>query len=135
MNRLTAMFAMGVCAPALLRVPARAQATSTPAQVGILQQALVLSGGGALGAYEAGIIQALVGQAGARESEPLRPYELVCGASIGALNGYLVATAQYAKLQSLWSTVASSKVVRYKYAYGAIHDTYSGIFTRLVPRI
>jgi predicted acylesterase/phospholipase RssA len=48
-------------------------------------RALVLSGGGALGAYEAGVAKALL----ARES-----YDLICGVSIGAINAALIAAGR-----------------------------------------
>jgi hypothetical protein len=57
--------------------------------------ALVLSGGGARGAYEAGAITALVETHGIKDGEKLPGIDVVCGASIGAINGWLVAAAQY----------------------------------------
>ena len=56
---------------------------------------LVLSGGGARGAYEAGVMQGLV--------EVLRPtaapFEVLCGTSVGALNAaYLAAHADRADM-------------------------------------
>jgi len=45
-------------------------------------RALILSGGGARGAYEAGVAVSLL------EHED---FELACGASIGAINGALIA--------------------------------------------
>uniref|UniRef100_E6PDM3 PNPLA domain-containing protein n=1 Tax=mine drainage metagenome TaxID=410659 RepID=E6PDM3_9ZZZZ len=51
--------------------------------------ALVLSGGGARGAYEAGVIEALRRRAGIGDGEPLPPYRAVFGSSIGAINGSL----------------------------------------------
>ncbi len=64
---------------------------------------LVLSGGGAKGAYQAGVLRAL-NESGVRA-------DMVAGASIGALNGALVAAAptqaEAAKhLQNLWEELA-----------------------------
>jgi predicted acylesterase/phospholipase RssA len=135
MNRLTAIVTMSALTPAALPLAIQAQAESAPERASVLQRALVLSGGGALGSYEAGIIAALGAQFGTREGQPLGPYDLVCGASIGAFNAYLVATAQYEKLRSLWDTVASAHVVRFKHAYAAIPNPSSGVLTRLTQKI
>lgn len=59
-----------------------------------MKQALVLAGGGAKGAYEAGCIKAL--------QELNVEFEIVTGTSIGALNGLLVAQQDYDKLYDLW---------------------------------
>ena len=56
------------------------------------RKALVLVGGANRGAYQAGVVQALVEKHGLRDGDPLG-YDLVCGASIGSLNTYLVSTA------------------------------------------
>jgi NTE family protein len=64
-------------------------------------RALVLSGGAALGAYEAGVSYALL------ESET---FDLVCGTSVGALNGTLVAQGEREQLRDLWSKVAMAGI-------------------------
>lgn len=57
-------------------------------------KALVLSGGGAHGAYEAGVAKALL----ERES-----YDLICGVSIGAINAALIAAGrQPGALEAFW---------------------------------
>ncbi|MBV8637205.1 MAG: patatin-like phospholipase family protein [Candidatus Eremiobacteraeota bacterium] len=95
------------------------------------RKALVLVGGVNRGAYQAGVIQALVEKAGLRDGEPL-DYDLVCGTSIGALNGYFVSTAQYALLKDLWlSGISSGNVFRFKSPYNKIKNTDSGILSRL----
>jgi len=94
-------------------------------------RALVLSGGGARGAYEGGVIDYLA-QAGAiQDGQPLAPYDFVCGTSIGALNGYMVATAQYNTLRNLWYTIASEQAVRLKPQYAKIRDRDAGVGTRI----
>lgn len=55
-------------------------------------EALVLSGGGAKGAYEAGAISVLLGEEG-------REYQAFCGVSVGALNAALL--AQYSAQRGL----------------------------------
>ena len=64
-------------------------------------KALVLSGGGAPGAYEAGVICGLA-RAGER-------FELVCGTSIGALNGALYAQDDLAALERVWHTIVARR--------------------------
>lgn len=99
-----------------------------------MRTALVLSGGGARGAYEAGVLlylrEALPAALGVR-AEELR-LDVICGTSIGAVNAcFLAATAhdpagQAARLADLWrsltledvfrwSTLSLSSVPRYVY--------------------
>ena len=65
---------------------------------------LVLSGGGARGAYQAGVLRALV--------ELDVQIQTIAGASIGALNGAIIAAAPslreaVARLEKLWMTLAN----------------------------
>ena len=64
--------------------------------------ALVLSGGGARGAYEIGVWQAL------RELEI--PIHIVTGASVGALNGCLVAQNKFDEAVELWERIETHHV-------------------------
>ena len=69
---------------------------------------LVLTGGGAKGAYHVGAMQAI--------AELGIPVQGVAGASIGALNGAIVATAKnmseaYKNMHEIWQTLASNKVI------------------------
>ena len=95
-----------------------------------LDRALVLSGGGARGAYQAGFVGALAAVAGVNEGSPLLPYEMVCGTSIGALNGWFVATGQYTKLRDLWYGISSQNLMHAKPQYAALRDPESGILNR-----
>ncbi|MGH6831542.1 MAG: patatin-like phospholipase family protein, partial [Methyloceanibacter sp.] len=65
---------------------------------------MVLQGGGALGAYQAGVYQAL-------HEAGIEP-DWVIGTSIGAINGSLIAgnkpEQRLAKLADFWSRVGSS---------------------------
>ena len=66
---------------------------------------LVLSGGGAIGAYQVGVIRALI-QSGASVA-------MIAGASIGALNGALLASASSLqeglnRLETVWKQLAQS---------------------------
>src|SRR5437667_149801 len=64
--------------------------------------ALILSGGGAKGAWEAGVAAALV--------ERGLPVRLVAGPSAGALNAAMVADGRLDRLQDLWRTVTREQV-------------------------
>ena len=115
-----------------------ALAATTPAQASTplnedrrLDRALVLSGGGARGAFQAGIIDSLVKAGGIADGQPLRPYGIICGTSIGAINGYFVATGQYSALRNLWYRIAEQDVVRLKHRYAQIADPQGGVATRI----
>lgn len=69
-----------------------------------MKTALVLAGGGAKGAYEAGCIKAL--------EELKQHYEIVTGTSIGALNGLLVAQQDLEALYNLWNTITIKDVLK-----------------------
>ena len=69
---------------------------------------LALSGGGAIGAYEVGVVRAL--------AESGTEVHVVAGASIGALNGAILASsdtlAQAAeRMAEIWSHLGNSKVL------------------------
>lgn len=66
-------------------------------------KALVLTGGGALGAYEAGVACGLVRNG--------KRFDLVCGTSIGAINAALTAQDMAAELEALWKSIASDRVI------------------------
>ena len=58
-----------------------------------IRRALVFSGGGARGAYEAGVVRYLLEELPRRLGKPAR-FEIVCGTSVGAIHAsYLAATA------------------------------------------
>lgn len=67
-----------------------------------MKYGLVLSGGGAKGAYEAGCIKAL--------EELGYHFEIVTGTSIGALNGLLLAQEDVLALYELWDTITIDDV-------------------------
>ncbi|GAC1574119.1 MAG: hypothetical protein NVS3B7_05860 [Candidatus Elarobacter sp.] len=68
-------------------------------------RALILGGGGARGAYEAGLIAAL----SKRES-----FDIVCGTSIGAINGMFVAQDMTDRLVDVWRTISTRGVTQLK---------------------
>ncbi len=96
-----------------------------------VSHALILSGGGARGAYEAGIISALVTRAGVSDGQPLAPYGIVCGTSIGAFNAWFVATGQYAALTRAWQTLASENIFELKSKYVTLDKPHSFIGARI----
>lgn len=66
-------------------------------------RALILSGGGARGAYEAGVAASLLAH---------EQFDIVCGTSIGAINGALIAQGDIAELERMWGSIAATKIVR-----------------------
>lgn len=65
--------------------------------------ALVLSGGGFLGAFQYGALQHLIEQRGMK-------FDLIAGVSVGALNGSLVASDKFKDLENLWNSVKKNGV-------------------------
>ncbi|HEV2055968.1 MAG TPA: patatin-like phospholipase family protein, partial [Methylomirabilota bacterium] len=84
-------------APAPARASCRASSVPPDAPM-----ALVLSGGGAKGAYEAGVAAALV--------ERGLPIRLVAGSSAGALNAAMIASGRADRLETMWRTVTREQV-------------------------
>jgi len=66
--------------------------------------ALVFSGGGAKGAYEAGIAAAFLARG--------VPIKLVAGTSAGALNATLIAAGQPDLLEEMWRSISREQVYR-----------------------
>ena len=64
--------------------------------------ALVLSGGGAKGAYEAGVAAVFV--------ERGLPIRLVAGSSAGALNAAMIADGRMDRLEALWRGLSRDRV-------------------------
>jgi NTE family protein len=77
--------------------------------------ALVLSGGGARGAYEVGVLSYVLGELTERRGAP--PIDLVCGTSVGAINGTYVASTLdepvlgLRRLRTLWEELSLSQVL------------------------
>ncbi|MBW1808300.1 MAG: patatin-like phospholipase family protein [Deltaproteobacteria bacterium] len=66
--------------------------------------AVFLSGGGARGAYEVGVLRALM-----KDGPPIK---LIGGASVGAINAVLAATGQLDELAEVWQNMSTFKVYR-----------------------
>jgi NTE family protein len=65
--------------------------------------ALVLSGGGARGAFQCGA------ERYAREVKGYR-WDIIAGVSVGALNGAMLAMGKYQRLFEVWNTISNDKV-------------------------
>lgn len=66
--------------------------------------ALALCGGGSLGSYEVGAIEKLY--------EKGLSFDIVTGSSVGALNGFFVATHDFKKLISFWENIEMSNIIK-----------------------
>ncbi len=93
------------------------------------RRALILAGGANRGAYEAGVIGGLAARDGLADGEPLG-FEGVFGTSIGAINAFFVASAQYTKLRALWREVATAGIFRLKPRFARIAEPSAGVLTR-----
>ena len=85
-----------------------------------IKRALVLSGGGARGAYEAGVLRYILRVL--PDSLPAPPrFDIICGASVGAINAaWLAATINDPRrsanqLDYLWRSLVFSEVVKFSY--------------------
>ena len=67
---------------------------------------LVLAGGGARGAYQVGVWKAL--------EELGIEFELVCGTSVGALNGGLIVQGDYEQAKKMWAEIDTGKILSYQ---------------------
>ena len=81
-------------------------------------RALILSGGGARGAYEAGVAAAL--------AERMH-FDIVCGTSIGAVNGFAVAQGMAGQLEEIWREAAQRNVVPYRPEVAALVHLWSDL--------
>lgn len=66
--------------------------------------AVVLSGGGAKGAFQAGVLQVL--------REKGYRFDMISGVSVGSLNGAMLATNQLPRLIDIWENLSPDQVLR-----------------------
>src|SRR5262245_22604970 len=103
MNRYAKLLVL-VVLPAVITVPALAETPGCVASTRAwdVSTALVLSGGGAKGAWEAGVAAAL--------ADAGLPITLVAGSSAGALNAAMIAAGRADRLEALWRGIDRDKV-------------------------
>ena len=94
--------ALGLLSLALGAAPATASSCGASVRPLDVPTALVLSGGGAKGAYEAGVAAVLV--------ERGLPIRLVAGSSAGALNAAMIADGRMDRLDALWRGLTRDRV-------------------------
>jgi predicted acylesterase/phospholipase RssA len=91
-------------------------------------KALVLTGGGARGAYEAGVVKGLV-DAG-------QTFDLVCGTSIGAINAAFYAQDELPQLETIWKSIAGKNVIEPTAEVQSIENFVTGLKDFLtIPKI
>ena len=72
-----------------------------------MKRALVLSGGGAKGAYQIGVYKAL--------KKLNIKVDIITGTSIGSINGAALAAGEYRKLKKFWLKTETSKIFNYDF--------------------
>ncbi len=80
--------------------------------------ALVLSGGGAKGAFQFGAIRYI--EEIYKKEKPFFNYSIIAGVSVGALNGTMLAMNKYQILKDVWYSISSSKVYKGKINWFAL---------------
>ena len=78
-------------------------------------KALILSGGGALGAFQVGAVKY------AREIKGYR-WDLVAGVSVGAMNGAMIALGKFQRLYEIWESEMSDRLM-----YGPLGRVPTGL--------
>ena len=79
-----------------------------------MKTALVLSGGGSTGAYQAGVIRAL--------DELEMKFDIVTGTSIGSINGAMYITGNIAKTYDMWKTLTFKNIFEEDIKYESQKD-------------
>ena len=70
--------------------------------------ALVLSGGGAKGAFQFGAIKHM--EESVKEKFPAFDYSIIAGVSVGALDAVMLAMGKYKELKDIWETITKERV-------------------------
>jgi NTE family protein len=94
---------------------------------------LVLSGGGARGAYEVGVLRYV------RERIPDTPFHVITGSSVGAINGaYIAATCEHPRSQArmlarVWSEISLDQM--YRFSWSQLRSLPQVLFGRDLPKV
>lgn len=98
-------------------------------------KALVLSGGGSKGAYQAGALQHILGNLGKR-------YDIICGVSVGAINAAYLAQFSHGEelsaaeqLVKLWSNIKTTDIYKRWFPFGQWHALWQPSFFNSQPMI
>jgi predicted acylesterase/phospholipase RssA len=110
---------------------ATASAEGAPQIPPPVSHALVMTGGGARGAYQGGLVAGMARRAGVVDGQVLAPYGLVCGTSVGAINAWFVATGQYTALRQGWHSLAAANVIQLKSKYTTLEKPHAFIGVRI----
>jgi NTE family protein len=73
-----------------------------------MKRALVLSGGGAKGAFQFGAIRYI--ESVVKTENPGYNFDIIAGVSVGSLNGVMLAMNKYDELEKLWDTITNEDV-------------------------
>ena len=90
-----------------------------------MKRALVLSGGGAKGAFQMGAMEYIQ-----QEQPSYFDFQIVAGISVGSLNGVMIAQKKFAELQKIWNTINNDKV--YTGQMPTTLVSYVGLITRIL---
>ncbi|MGX7245106.1 patatin-like phospholipase family protein [Enterococcus quebecensis] len=82
---------------------------------------LVLGGGGARGAYQIGVWQAL--------KELGIPIKIITGTSVGALNGALILQDDFEAAKNMWEKIDTQKIL--SFSSSSSNDTLSGMMSQI----
>ncbi len=117
-----------------MAAPATVSKLGSEAQVEAAKVGLVLSGGGARGAYEVGVLRYV------REQIPIpTPFHVITGSSVGAINGsYIAATcerprAQARALAHVWNEIKLDEV--YRFGWEQMRTLPQVLFGRDLPKL
>lgn len=90
-----------------------------------MKRALVLSGGGAKGAFELGALQYI---------QQVKPaffnFHIIAGVSVGSLNGVMLAQDKFGELENIWNTISNDKVYTGKMPKGLLQ--YLGLALKVL---
>lgn len=73
-----------------------------------MKRALVLSGGGAKGAFQLGALRYI--ESVVKTENPGYNFDIIAGVSVGTLNGVMLAMDKYDELENLWNTITDEDI-------------------------